>query len=117
MFGKKNSTCFENNDKTNVDNKCADNSKTELNRSRVRQVVKNRKPSMDVTKANFIEVLRQIDSVIAGSDFISIDTEFTGLKRPDAKSLQVLDTIEERYTKLKQSISGFNIIQIGVNLF
>ena len=56
---------------------------------RIGSKVTNRKPTMDVTKHNFLEVLDLIDSVIAECDFIAIDTELTGLKRSDVKTLQV----------------------------
>ena len=113
----KNSTPFE--CKTCVDNNSINNTKTEINKNQrhLGTTVRNRKPSMDVTKHNFLEILREIDGVIAESDFISIDTELSGLKRPDTKNLQVLDTTEDRYSKLKQSISGFSLIQYGLSCF
>ena len=84
---------------------------------RIGSKVTNRKPTMDVTKHNFLEVLDLIDSVIAECDFIAIDTELTGLKRSDVKTLQVLDTIDDRYVKLRDQISCFNLIQFGLSCF
>lgn len=72
---------------------------------------------MDVTKNNFLEALGELEVVINQCDFVAIDSELTGLKRSDTKTLQVLDTIEDRYVKLRDQISGFNLIQFGLSCF
>ncbi|CAG2163274.1 unnamed protein product [Oppiella nova] len=79
--------------------------------------VGNRKTSMDVTRHNFLETLREIEAIISAADFATIDTELSGLRRLDTKGMQLLDTADERYAKLKQSIAGFSLIQFGLTCF
>ncbi|XP_054155569.1 poly(A)-specific ribonuclease PARN-like [Oppia nitens] len=85
--------------------------------SSVKTTTNWRKTSMDVTRHNFLQVIGQLEAIIADADFLTIDTELTGLRRMDTKALNLLDTIDERYFKLRQSIAGFNLIQFGLTCF
>ncbi|KAJ2796197.1 hypothetical protein H4R20_005607 [Coemansia guatemalensis] len=72
---------------------------------------------MDVTRENFEKVLREFEAAIAQCDFVAIDMEMTGLY--ESKELQPsrLDTLDERYAKLKRSVELYGVIQVGVCLF
>lgn len=70
---------------------------------------------MDVTKSNFIRVVDSVEALLPDADFISIDCEFTGLYT--TVSNDYLDTFEEFYTKSRQNICQFQIVQIGLSIF
>ncbi|KAI8330136.1 ribonuclease H-like domain-containing protein [Blakeslea trispora] len=71
---------------------------------------------MEVLKSEFEEKLPVIEQAILEADFISIDTEFTGLTTPNIQ-LQNSDDLNARYHKLKHCVQEFTIIQYGVCAF
>ncbi|GCC37915.1 hypothetical protein chiPu_0016425, partial [Chiloscyllium punctatum] len=70
----------------------------------------------EVTAANFQSLYPQILEEIASCDFVAIDTELTGLHSfgsPTAQ-LSLFDNPQERYDKLRPSVTRFTVSQIGV---
>jgi poly(A)-specific ribonuclease len=70
---------------------------------------------MEVTRHNFAEHLPTILSQIADCDFLSIDTELTGLGTQGL--YHYFDTQSERYTKIHNNVLQYQIIQFGLSLF
>ena len=70
---------------------------------------------MDVTRSNFIEILPEIEKNIASCDFISIDTELSGLRKGSGGHF--FDDHQERYEKIRHSCTGYSIIQFGMSCF
>ncbi|XP_055943527.1 poly(A)-specific ribonuclease PARN-like isoform X1 [Argiope bruennichi] len=71
---------------------------------------------MEVTKSNFEELLPSIKKAIDECDFLAIDTELTGLYNARSEE-HAFDTMEERYSKLREQCSKFLIIQFGLSTF
>ncbi|XP_038668975.1 poly(A)-specific ribonuclease PNLDC1-like [Scyliorhinus canicula] len=73
----------------------------------------------EVTAANFQLLYPQIKEEIAKCDFVAIDTELTGLhtNSSPAGQLSLFDSPEERYGKLRPSVTRFTVSQIGLSLF
>ncbi|XP_015785088.1 poly(A)-specific ribonuclease PARN [Tetranychus urticae] len=69
---------------------------------------------MDVVRSNFVELLPKIRNDIKTCDFIAIDTELSGLGQ---NGNSFFDTLEERYLKIKNSISQYLLIQYGLSCF
>ncbi|XP_061188367.1 poly(A)-specific ribonuclease PNLDC1-like [Saccostrea echinata] len=72
---------------------------------------------MEVNKHNFEEYLPKISESISKSEFIAIDTEFTGLNLGGETKNSLFDSIEDRYNKLRESTKQFTISQIGISAF
>ncbi|KAI8916855.1 ribonuclease H-like domain-containing protein [Entophlyctis helioformis] len=72
---------------------------------------------MEVTRHNFEETLPAVAEAIQGADFLSIDTEFTGLGIDPSQRIDLLDTPQERYVKQRSSAAQFLPIQIGLCAF
>jgi len=70
---------------------------------------------MDVVRSNFVTTLPQIKDDIYASDFISFDTEFSGLGQNRHHNL--FDTLEERYKKMKDSCMDYAVLQVGICCF
>ena len=66
-----------------------------------------------LTRSSFSKDLDVLLGAIRTADFIAIDTELTGLGLASDK-LEFLDTLQERYTKLRSSASQFQLIQYGI---
>lgn len=62
-----------------------------------------------------MQVLPDIKEKIASCDFISIDTELSGLRKGSGGHL--FDDHQERYEKLRASCMGYSIIQFGISCF
>jgi poly(A)-specific ribonuclease len=73
---------------------------------------------MQVTLENFEQLLPRIVGDINKADFISFDSEFTGLgsTEPELRT-NILDTIQERYEKISQVARQYLPIQIGICTF
>ncbi|XP_046582765.1 pre-piRNA 3'-exonuclease trimmer-like [Haliotis rubra] len=71
----------------------------------------------EVTKNNLENYLPLIEKSAKQADFIAIDTEFTGLTVNDSMKYSLFDSGEDRYKKLRCSISQFTVCQIGVSAF
>lgn len=74
--------------------------------------IPNKKVSMDVTRFNFVSLIGEIENVVKQCDFVSIDTELTGLRGENTYNL--FDTHEERYLKSKENVQEFQVIQFGL---
>lgn len=70
---------------------------------------------MEVTRQNFNETLPSIEKAIEECDFMSLDTEFTGLFADSTAREDYLDTLNERYDKVKRSGDSFIITQFGLS--
>ncbi|XP_038059141.1 poly(A)-specific ribonuclease PNLDC1-like [Patiria miniata] len=71
----------------------------------------------NVTRHNFEELLPEILRNIERSDFIAIDTEFTGLHFQSDSHNSLFDTPQDRYSKLRQTASQFTVCQLGLSAF
>lgn len=71
---------------------------------------------MEVTKENFDKVLPLIAEAIKECDFLAFDTELTGLASRNSR-IMALDTVEERYQKIRASATSFQTIQWGLCAF
>ncbi|XP_076764072.1 poly(A)-specific ribonuclease PARN [Xylocopa sonorina] len=70
---------------------------------------------MEVTSANFQEVLAELDDVLKNATFLAIDGEFTGLNiGPD---IGIYDTPPQMYSKLREKSMDFLLIQFGLSVF
>ncbi|KAL9642791.1 hypothetical protein ABK040_009866 [Willaertia magna] len=74
-------------------------------------------PIIDVTNENFEEILDEIKQQLPKVAFISFDLEMTGLEVDDEHKVLFIDTIEDRYTKLKASAKSFEAVQFGLCLW
>ncbi|XP_048761264.2 poly(A)-specific ribonuclease PARN-like isoform X2 [Ostrea edulis] len=72
---------------------------------------------MEVTRKNFQSVLPEVEKAIAESDFLSVDTEFSGLHASSSYYISPLDTPEERYQKLRKGSCDFLVFQVGLCTF
>ncbi|EPZ32187.1 Ribonuclease CAF1 domain-containing protein, partial [Rozella allomycis CSF55] len=72
---------------------------------------------MDVTRSNFKQTIPLILDAIDKSAFLSIDTELTGLQTSKNMSYRVFDSLQQRYSKFKDSASNFQILQYGICTF
>uniref|UniRef100_A0AAV1VH37 Uncharacterized protein n=1 Tax=Peronospora matthiolae TaxID=2874970 RepID=A0AAV1VH37_9STRA len=72
---------------------------------------------MNVTRHNFASCLRDLQHDLASPScrFVAIDTEFTGLSPSEVEREQYLDTLEERYQKVKRAGESFLITQFGLS--
>ena len=62
---------------------------------------------MDIINTNFEENLGFLYNSIESAEFISIDTEFTGLFNRDEDEFDESDTLEERYHKLRKTCEEY----------
>ncbi|POM76111.1 Poly(A)-specific ribonuclease PARN-like protein [Phytophthora palmivora] len=72
---------------------------------------------MNVTRHNFAKCLGDLqkDLKLPTCRFVAIDTEFTGLSPNEFEREQYLDTLEERYHKVKRAGESFLITQFGLS--
>ncbi|CAI2361076.1 unnamed protein product [Moneuplotes crassus] len=72
---------------------------------------------MEITKHNLQEKFGEIKELIHKSDFIAMDTEFTGYSACLQDRGHSYDTIEDRYQKLKYVCQRFKANQVGLCMF
>lgn len=72
---------------------------------------------MNVTRQNFASHFSDLqkDLQLPTCRFVAIDTEFTGLSPNELEREQYLDTLEERYRKVKLAGESFLISQFGLS--
>ncbi|KAE8895375.1 hypothetical protein PF005_g861 [Phytophthora fragariae] len=72
---------------------------------------------MNVTRHNFAKCMGDLkkDLALPTCRFVAIDTEFTGLSPNELEREQYLDTLEERYRKVKRAGESFLITQFGLS--
>jgi poly(A)-specific ribonuclease len=71
---------------------------------------------MNILRSHFKESLESIVRDIKASQFIAFDFEFTGLGAAQYE-IDLLDTVEERYEKLRRSVEKYIPIQLGICCF
>ena len=67
---------------------------------------------MEVTKRNFSEVFPLVEKAVNECDFLSVDTEFSGLTNRSIKT-NLYDTVGERYSKMIKNTDSFIQLQFG----
>ena len=72
-------------------------------------------PIMNVTRSNFLQVLKGIEDAVADCDFVSIDEELSGLRK--GRGGHMFDLQEERYRKMRDACMSYSIIQFGLTCF
>ncbi|OQR69889.1 poly(A)-specific ribonuclease PARN-like [Tropilaelaps mercedesae] len=70
---------------------------------------------MDVTKNELASKRAELEAGIQSCCFVAIDCEFTGLVLP--RALHPLDTTAERYSKLREGVSNYLVLQLGLSLW
>ncbi|TYZ60766.1 hypothetical protein PybrP1_005046 [[Pythium] brassicae (nom. inval.)] len=72
---------------------------------------------MNVTRHNFEENFADLkrDIELPSCRFVAIDTEFTGLSPDERQKERFLDTLEERYRKVKRAGESFLVTQFGLS--
>jgi poly(A)-specific ribonuclease len=71
---------------------------------------------MEVTRDNFATSLALLKEAVAKADVIAIDTELSGLNDFGDRS-DMLDTLDDRFLKLKSAAERFLVLQFGVSTF
>ena len=71
----------------------------------------------EVTRDNFQVVLPAVLNSIASAKFMSFDTELTGLCTNRFHRYSVLDEVEQRYVKVRDSSIHFGLLQFGITAF
>ncbi|KAK8770181.1 hypothetical protein V5799_013354 [Amblyomma americanum] len=71
----------------------------------------------EVTACNFDRLAPEIEAAIASAAFVAIDTEFTGLVRGPDATPSLFDNIEERYAKLRHTVTSYYVCQLGLCTF
>ncbi|KAH9523435.1 Poly(A)-specific ribonuclease pnldc1 [Bulinus truncatus] len=72
---------------------------------------------IEITRQNYDSLFPKIEYAIENADFISVDTEFTGLFYNELCKPSLFDNSAERYAKLKASVQKFTLSQIGITTF
>ena len=72
---------------------------------------------MEVTNANFEQVLPVFEEDLKQADHVAIDCEFSGLQAAWHKRASQVDSMQERWTKTLQSVNAFQLMQFGVCTF
>eukprot|EP00736_Rhodelphis_marinus_P001285 Rmarinus@m.25845 len=70
---------------------------------------------MNVTRDNFLDVCEEINALLPTCSFVAIDEEMTGIGNP--REMTILDSLQSRYSKMREVASRFHIIQVGMALF
>ncbi len=78
--------------------------------------LEKRKKKMQISRSNASQLLPLIKKSILEADFIAIDTELTGLGSLNERS-EWLDSLQDRYTKLRCSASQYQMVQFGICTF
>lgn len=72
---------------------------------------------VQVTRDNYEELLPEIKAKIGLCNFVTIDTELTGLSSNKANQYNLFDTPQDRYTKVRSSAINFGLLQYGISTF
>ncbi len=70
-----------------------------------------------VTRSNFTQILPSVLDSIKAADFVAFDTELTGLNLTRSHKNSQLDDLQTRYTKLRESVASFGMLQVGLACF
>ncbi|KAK7475651.1 hypothetical protein BaRGS_00033077 [Batillaria attramentaria] len=71
----------------------------------------------EVLRSSFEALFPSIEKAIKQADFVAIDTEFTGLVTDGQNRPSLFDTSEERYRKLRNSVTHLSVRQFGLSAF
>jgi poly(A)-specific ribonuclease len=71
---------------------------------------------MDVDKVSFEPRLLQILEALSTAHFVSIDLEMSGVSSRSAGPARHKQSLQERYTELKQAAERYQILQIGLTV-
>ena len=72
---------------------------------------------MDVDRSNLAAVLPLVRRAIAECDFAAFDFEMTGLSTSAAQSFNGVDSLQERYLKVRDAGANIAAVQFGLCLF
>ncbi|TPX68544.1 hypothetical protein SpCBS45565_g02978 [Spizellomyces sp. 'palustris'] len=72
---------------------------------------------MEVLRNSFEALLHNIQEAVQEADFIAIDTELSGIGTARPYQIAFLDTVQERYEKIRRSAQNFLVIQFGLCTF
>ena len=72
---------------------------------------------MEITNANFLEMLPLITESVLTADFVAQDTEFSGLSVGFDDKDHDYDTLEQKYQKLRHTCRRMNAFQVGIATF
>ncbi|KAI8853654.1 ribonuclease H-like domain-containing protein [Chytridium lagenaria] len=72
---------------------------------------------MHINRHNFESSFPLIKASIESADFISIDTELSGLHSDRAHGPDLTDTLSHRYTNTRRSARDFSLVQYGLCTF
>jgi hypothetical protein len=72
---------------------------------------------MDVDKANFFDILPQIEQSIAECDFLALDLEMTGLNSGKMERQKPWDSAQQRYLKVRDGAAVVCPTQFGLCTF
>lgn len=72
---------------------------------------------IQVTRDNFDDLLPTIKCHIEQCDFVTIDTELTGLSSSKATQYNLFDSPQDRYSKVRSSAINFGLLQYGISCF
>ncbi|KAI8145513.1 CAF1 family ribonuclease-domain-containing protein [Fennellomyces sp. T-0311] len=70
---------------------------------------------MEIPRQQFLSKIDTVKEAIDECDFISLDTELSGLHRPGGSKR--MDTLDNRYAEYREATSRFIIIQFGMCTF
>lgn len=71
----------------------------------------------EVTRENFERILPTVFTFIDNADFVSVDTELTGLHAGKTCRYSHFDDLPTRYKKLRESSQQFAVVQLGISCF
>ncbi|KAJ3098487.1 hypothetical protein HDU97_003986 [Phlyctochytrium planicorne] len=72
---------------------------------------------MEVGRDEFEKALPELEEAIKGCEFVSVDTELTGLVRDHTDQLDIMDSQETRYARIHRSANDFLVVQYGICTF
>ncbi|GAH44419.1 unnamed protein product, partial [marine sediment metagenome] len=70
-----------------------------------------------VNKINFDSNFKEFEILLKESEFYSIDLEYGGLGNNDSYNDSWIDTYDLRHYKRVNTVSNFEIYQMGITLF
>lgn len=72
----------------------------------------------EVTDLNFHAVFPKIAQAMLYVDFVALDAEFTGVKKPHHDDENYFQTAASRYEQIKSNLNdGLKMIQLGISMF
>jgi len=72
---------------------------------------------MEVTRENWEEALPAMRAALEEADFVAIDFEFSGLAADRSQEVHAMDSLQERYSKLRDAAQKLAVLQLGLCAF